>query len=44
MSVLGSIRTVYEPDAFLDGDLDEMMDTLITAEQAEKLRGSDNQF
>ena len=30
--------TLYKLDAFLDGDLDEMVDALITADQAEKLR------
>ena len=30
--------TLYKLDAFLDGDLDEMIDALITADQAEKLR------
>ncbi|MDD2481491.1 MAG: peptide chain release factor-like protein, partial [Lutispora sp.] len=29
--------TLYKLDAFIDGDLDEMIDALITTEQAEKL-------
>lgn len=32
--------TLYKLDIFLDGDLDEMTDSLITAEQAEKLKGA----
>ena len=35
--------TLHRLDAILDGDLDEIMDTLITTEQAEKLKeGSEN--
>lgn len=30
--------TIYKLDAFLDGDLDEVIDTLITSEQAEKMK------
>lgn len=30
--------TVYKLEAFLDGDIDEMIDALITTDQAEKLR------
>ncbi|EOD01764.1 peptide chain release factor 1 [Caldisalinibacter kiritimatiensis] len=30
--------TVYKLDAFLDGDIDEMIDSLITTDQAEKLK------
>ena len=30
--------TLYKIDAVLDGDLDEIIDALVTAEQAEKLR------
>ena len=30
--------TLYKIQSFMDGDLDEMIDALITAEQAEKLR------
>ena len=29
--------TIYKLDAFVDGDLDEMIDALITSDQAEKL-------
>ncbi|MCL2704319.1 MAG: peptide chain release factor 1 [Defluviitaleaceae bacterium] len=32
--------TLYKLDYFLDGDLDEMSDSLITAEQSEKLKGA----
>lgn len=32
--------TLYKLEAFLDGDLDEMMDALITTAQAEKLKGN----
>ncbi len=32
--------TLYKLDAFLDGNLDEMIDALVTADQAEKLRAS----
>ncbi|KAI4453977.1 hypothetical protein MML48_scaffold00007225 [Holotrichia oblita] len=32
--------TLHRLDAVLDGDLDEIMDTLITTEQAEKLKAS----
>jgi len=32
--------TLYRLDAILDGDLDEIMDTLITTDQAEKLKAS----
>ena len=31
--------TLYKLDAFLNGDLDEVIDGLITADQAEKLKG-----
>lgn len=31
--------TLYKLDAFVDGDLDEMIDSLITSDQAEKLSG-----
>ena len=31
--------TLYKLDAFLDGDLDEVLDALIAADQAEKLKG-----
>jgi peptide chain release factor 1 len=34
--------TLYKLDAVLDGDLDEFMDTLITTDQAEKLKGAEN--
>ncbi|WP_066506111.1 peptide chain release factor 1 [Abyssisolibacter fermentans] len=30
--------TIYKLDAFLDGDIDEMIDALITTDQAEKLK------
>ena len=30
--------TLYKLDAILDGDLDELIDALVTADQAEKLR------
>ena len=32
--------TLHRLDAILDGDIDEVMDTLITTDQAEKLKGS----
>ena len=32
--------TLYKIDQIMDGDLDEIMDALITADQAEKLRAS----
>ena len=32
--------TLYKIDAFLNGDLDEMIDALITANEAEKLKGA----
>jgi peptide chain release factor 1 len=32
--------TLHKLDAVLDGDIDEIMDTLITTDQAEKLQGS----
>ena len=36
--------TLYKLDAFMNGDLDEMIDALITADQSEKLRqGIDEQ-
>ena len=31
--------TLYQLDSFMDGDLDEMIDALITSAQAEKLKG-----
>lgn len=34
--------TIYKLDAFLDGDLDEMIHSLITAEQAEKMKAMGN--
>ncbi|MCL2565258.1 MAG: peptide chain release factor 1 [Defluviitaleaceae bacterium] len=33
--------TLHRLDGVLDGDLDEIMDTLITTDQAEKLKGAD---
>ncbi|MBA1334093.1 MAG: Peptide chain release factor 1 [Firmicutes bacterium] len=33
--------TVYQLESFLDGDLDEMIDALITNDQAEKLKNTD---
>jgi len=33
--------TIYKLDAFIDGDIDEMTDALITADQAEKLKGNE---
>lgn len=33
--------TIYQLDAFLDGDLDEMIDSLITSAQAEKLKSEE---
>jgi len=32
--------TLYKIDAIMDGDLDEIIDALVTADQTEKLRGS----
>ena len=32
--------TLYKIDQIMDGDLDEIMDALITADQAERLRAS----
>ncbi|MDU1413039.1 MAG: peptide chain release factor 1 [Clostridium sp.] len=36
--------TLYKLDSFLDGDLDEMLDALITADQAEKMKAMGNGF
>lgn len=33
--------TLYKLDSFLDGNLDEMIDALVTADQAEKLKNSE---
>ena len=33
--------TLYKIDAILDGDLDEIIDALVTADQAEKLKGGE---
>lgn len=33
--------TLYKIDAIMDGDLDELIDGLITADTAEKLRGQE---
>ncbi len=33
--------TLYKIESFMDGDLDEMIDALITADQSEKLKGSE---
>ena len=30
--------TIYKLDAFLDGDIDDIVDPLITAQQAEKMK------
>lgn len=30
--------TLYRLDSFLDGDIDEVIDALITADQAEKMK------
>ncbi|MBQ5778145.1 MAG: peptide chain release factor 1 [Oscillospiraceae bacterium] len=34
--------TLYKLEQFLNGDLDEMIDSIITADQAEKLKASEN--
>ena len=34
--------TLYKLEAFLNGDMDEMIDALVTADQAEKLRASED--
>ncbi|MBQ7055256.1 MAG: peptide chain release factor 1, partial [Oscillospiraceae bacterium] len=34
--------TLYKLEQFLNGDLDEMIDAIITADQAEKLKASEN--
>ncbi|MEA4826631.1 MAG: peptide chain release factor-like protein, partial [Clostridium sp.] len=34
--------TLYKLDAFLDGDMEEVIDALITAEQAEKMKAMGN--
>ena len=31
-------KTIYQLDAFLDGDIDEMLESLITTDQAEKMK------
>ena len=33
--------SIYQIENFLDGDLDEMIDNLIAADRAEKLKGDD---
>ena len=33
--------TLYKIDAIMDGDLDELIDALITADQAEKLKNGE---
>ena len=33
--------TLYRIDAVLDGDLDELIDALVTADQAEKLKSGE---
>ncbi len=35
--------TLYKIDAIMDGDLDELVDALVTADQAEKLRRSESE-
>lgn len=35
--------TLYKIDAILNGDLNELVDALITADRAEKLKQSENQ-
>ena len=34
--------TLYKLEQFMNGDLDEMIDAIITADQAEKLKASEN--
>ena len=34
--------SIYQMENFLNGDLDEMIDSLIAADRAEKLKGGDN--
>ena len=34
-------QTLYKLDSFLDGDLDEMIDALITTDQAESLKNEE---
>ena len=36
--------TLYKLDAILDGDLDELIDALLTASQAEKLQQQQEEF
>ena len=36
--------TLYKLDTFMDGDIDEMIDALITADQAEKMKAMGNSF
>ena len=35
--------SIYQMENFLNGDLDEMIDSLITADTAEKLKGSEEE-
>ena len=35
--------TLYKIDSILDGELDEIIDALITADRAEKLRASEGE-
>ena len=34
--------SIYQMENFLNGDLDEMIDSLIAADRAERLKGGDN--
>ena len=34
--------TIYKLDSFLDGDIDEIVDALITSDQAEKMKNEQN--
>ena len=35
--------TLYKIDSIMDGDLDELIDALVTADQAEKLQNSQDE-
>ena len=35
--------TLYKIDAIMDGNLDELIDALVTADQAEKLKNGENE-
>ena len=37
-------KSIYNLDAFMNGDIDEMLDAIIMAENAEKMKGQEEDY